>query len=247
MIDVENKKAINFLNVNFTNISRPILLTKIIDYNKDDFGFIVTANADHIVRIPEQKDFSDAYSKAEYTTCDSRVVMLLASLVKTDLGEVITGSDLTKDVIENIANTDTPLVIFGSEESDVLFLSEKYSLKNVFHYNPPMGFINEKTEIDKCLSFINEIDHGIVLFCVGSPQQEILASYVKEYTKFRGIGLCVGASINFMTGKVARAPLWVQKLALEWAYRLIKEPRRLSKRYLRCLKILKLFHQRKST
>ena len=47
-----------------------------------------------------------------------------------------------------------------------------------------------------------------------------------------GIALCVGASIDFLTGKSIRAPLWLQKMGLEWAYRLAREPMRLWRRYL---------------
>ena len=47
-----------------------------------------------------------------------------------------------------------------------------------------------------------------------------------------GLALCVGASINFMTGIEKRAPPWMQKLGFEWLFRLLQNPRRMAKRYL---------------
>ena len=48
----------------------------------------------------------------------------------------------------------------------------------------------------------------------------------------KGLGLCVGASLDFLAGKVKRAPAWMQKTRLEWLYRLASEPKRMWKRYL---------------
>ena len=68
--------------------------------------------------------------------------------------------------------------------------------------------------------------------CVGSPAQELIAQELAELGCKSGIALCVGASIDFITGKSVRAPLWLQQLKLEWAYRLMREPGRLWRRYL---------------
>jgi N-acetylglucosaminyldiphosphoundecaprenol N-acetyl-beta-D-mannosaminyltransferase len=82
----------------------------------------------------------------------------------------------------------------------------------------------------------------VALLCVGCPAQELIARHIAELGCTSGIALCVGASIDFLTGARARAPLWVQRLSLEWAYRLLQEPRRLWRRYLvESPKILRIF------
>lgn len=73
----------------------------------------------------------------------------------------------------------------------------------------------------------------MVVFSVGSPRQEILALRVFEHGAAVGVGLCVGASLLFVSGKIQRAPEWMQRLSLEWLHRLIHEPKRLGKRYVR--------------
>ncbi|HWX12883.1 MAG TPA: WecB/TagA/CpsF family glycosyltransferase, partial [Trinickia sp.] len=72
----------------------------------------------------------------------------------------------------------------------------------------------------------------IALVCVGSPAQELIAHELAELGCKSGVALCVGASIDFLTGKSERAPLLLQKMGLEWAYRLSREPGRLWRRYL---------------
>jgi exopolysaccharide biosynthesis WecB/TagA/CpsF family protein len=71
-----------------------------------------------------------------------------------------------------------------------------------------------------------------VFLCVGAPQQEMVAKAILDRGDARGVGLCVGASLEFLTGRVARAPLWMQRARLEWLHRLASEPRRLGRRYL---------------
>ena len=67
---------------------------------------------------------------------------------------------------------------------------------------------------------------------VGSPQQETIAQMLRTRGVARGLALCIGASLNFITGVEKRAPVWMQKMALEWLYRLMQDPRRLARRYL---------------
>jgi exopolysaccharide biosynthesis WecB/TagA/CpsF family protein len=77
-------------------------------------------------------------------------------------------------------------------------------------------------------------------------QQGIVARRIADHSQATGIGLCVGASIDFLTGKQRRAPLWVQKAGLEWLYRLLSDPRRLASRYLiECPKIFYLMFSKR--
>src|SRR5579885_2898546 len=77
-----------------------------------------------------------------------------------------------------------------------------------------------------------EREWDIALLCVGCPAQALIAQQLGELGRKAGIALCVGASIDFLVGKRSRAPLWLQRLGLEWAYRLACEPARLWRRYL---------------
>jgi exopolysaccharide biosynthesis WecB/TagA/CpsF family protein len=96
-----------------------------------------------------------------------------------------------------------------------------------------MGFIHDPGAVEACLQFIES--HSPFRFCllaVGSPQQEQLAAMLQSRGRARGLALCVGASIDFLTGRERRAPQWMQAAGLEWLHRLLHSPRRLARRYL---------------
>jgi UDP-N-acetyl-D-mannosaminuronic acid transferase (WecB/TagA/CpsF family) len=106
-------------------------------------------------------------------------------------------------------------------------------LRQVAHFNPPMGFIRIPEAVEACLRFVElNSPFRFCLLAVGAPQQEALAQLLKARGSARGMALCVGAALNFLTGNERRAPRWMQGLGLEWLFRLLQAPRRLAHRYL---------------
>ena len=72
----------------------------------------------------------------------------------------------------------------------------------------------------------------LFFFAIGAPQSELVCALAVERGKARGVGLCIGASLEFLTGAKSRAPLWMQRAGLDWLFRLASEPARLWRRYL---------------
>jgi exopolysaccharide biosynthesis WecB/TagA/CpsF family protein len=202
-------------------------------FGADRFGYVVTPNVDHLIRYHDDRSFQEQYANASYVLLDSRFLSHVFRAAWGTRIRVCTGSDLTARLFsQTIAPTDSIVLIGGSEEQARL-LVQTYGLKSLHHYSPPMGFIRDPQEVEACLQFAEA--HSPFRFCfiaVGAPQQEILAQLLKTRRVARGLALCIGASINFMTGKERRAPLWMQGLGLEWMYRLALDPRRLARRYL---------------
>jgi UDP-N-acetyl-D-mannosaminuronic acid transferase (WecB/TagA/CpsF family) len=96
-----------------------------------------------------------------------------------------------------------------------------------------MGFIRDPQAVEACLRFIET--HSPFRFCllaVGAPQQEAVAQLLKSRGIARGLAMCIGASINFLTGEERRAPLWMQRCGIEWSFRLLQAPGRMAGRYL---------------
>jgi exopolysaccharide biosynthesis WecB/TagA/CpsF family protein len=202
-------------------------------FGADRFGYVVTPNVDHLIRYHDDPKFQEHYANATYVLLDSRV---LAHIFRTAMGlrvRVCTGSDLTARLFSQIIAPADSIVLIGGSEEQARLLRQSFGLTSLHHYNPPMGFINDLAEVEKCLRFAES--HSPFRFCfiaVGAPQQEILAQLLKSRRIAKGLALCIGASINFMTGKERRASPWMQRLGLEWLYRLASDPRRLARRYL---------------
>jgi exopolysaccharide biosynthesis WecB/TagA/CpsF family protein len=124
-------------------------------------------------------------------------------------------------------------VVIGGSTEQAGQIAAKYGLTNVRHHNPPMGFIKDPAAVEACLQFVESASPFRFCFlAVGSPQQEAIAQLLRARGTARGLALCIGASLNFITGLEKRAPLWMQRMALEWLYRLLQNPRRLARRYL---------------
>jgi exopolysaccharide biosynthesis WecB/TagA/CpsF family protein len=103
---------------------------------------------------------------------------------------------------------------------------------DILQHVPPMGMLKKPGAMRDAEAFVRETRARFALLAVAMPQQEILALRVAQAGGAVGVGLCIGASLDFLTGRKARAPLWMQKASLEWLHRLLSEPGRLWRRYL---------------
>jgi len=211
----------------------PEFLSVAATFDPARFAYVVTPNVDHLIRFHEDPAFRALYRSAEFVLMDSRFMARVLRLWKGIRLRVCTGSDLSAGLLSKVVKPSDRLVLIGGSSQQAQRLAALHGLQNVCHHNPPMGFINDPLAMEKCLQFIES--HAPFRFCflaVGSPQQEMIAQQLLTRGVARGLALCVGASLNFMTGVERRAPQWIQKLSLEWLYRLLHDPRRLARRYL---------------
>jgi exopolysaccharide biosynthesis WecB/TagA/CpsF family protein len=202
-------------------------------FGQNCYGYAVTPNADHMIRLHENASFRALYAAADYILLDSRFVSHVLRITKGIRLPVCTGSDLTARLFSDVISPDDPLVLIGGSDEQARQLGERYGLRRLAHFNPPMGFIRDPEAVETCLRFIEA--HSPFRFCmlaVGAPQQEAVAQQLKARGVARGLALCVGASINFLTGSERRAPLWMQRYGMEWCFRLMQAPGRMTKRYL---------------
>jgi exopolysaccharide biosynthesis WecB/TagA/CpsF family protein len=207
------------------------LIDELIKLSDAPFRYLVTANVNHIVLLEHDQAFREAYRYAGHRLCDSRVLFPVLQRLNAGVAEPIPGSTLTRAMMNIAQLRQWPVTILGCEPDVVATLKRKYPAVSFRHYNPPMGFINDVQEVERCIAFIQQQRSRMTVFSVGSPRQEILACALYKRGGATGIGLCTGASLTFLSGKVKRAPVWVQRMSLEWLHRLCSEPRRLGRRY----------------
>jgi exopolysaccharide biosynthesis WecB/TagA/CpsF family protein len=146
---------------------------------------------------------------------------------------VCPGSDLTAVLFRELLRADDRVVLIGGSAAQAQRLAADHGLRDLRHHCPPMGFSRDPAAVEACLQFIEQASpFRYCLIAVGCPQQEAVAAMLKSRGRARGLGLCIGASINFLTGVERRAPRWLQRAHLEWLFRLLSEPGRMAKRYL---------------
>lgn len=198
----------------------------------DTFAYVVTPNVDHLVRLHRrQNDFAlwSAYRDATLCLCDSRVVLALARGSQLELS-LVTGSDLTARLLCD-GDMQSAAVI-GGDARLLNDLAAKYPHVRFFHHLAPGGILHNPQAQVEVAKFVESCSAGVYFFAVGAPQSELICALIRQRGKAAGVGLCVGASLEFLTGLKRRAPRWMQRAGLEWLFRLASEPARLWRRYL---------------
>jgi exopolysaccharide biosynthesis WecB/TagA/CpsF family protein len=103
--------------------------------------------------------------------------------------------------------------------------------------SPPYGFDPASPAADACLDQIAASGARLCFLALGAPKQEILAA--RGIERHPGLGfVSIGAGLDFIAGHQTRAPVWVRRIAMEWLWRMLGNPRRLARRYLDCAVIL---------
>jgi N-acetylglucosaminyldiphosphoundecaprenol N-acetyl-beta-D-mannosaminyltransferase len=196
------------------------------------FAYAVTPNADHLIRLSSRPELRPLYEAAALRLLDSRVVARLAPAFGLRAPPVVTGSDLTAALFDRVVKSDDAVAVLGGSEEVAAALAARYRLARLAHRNPPMGFDRDPAALEAALRFLESHPARFVFLAVGSPRQEIVAEALVRRGKATGFGLCIGASLLFLTGAERRAPRAIQKAGLEWAWRLAGDPKRLARRYL---------------
>jgi exopolysaccharide biosynthesis WecB/TagA/CpsF family protein len=237
---------IRFLGLDFAILTLLEAAATIAARSADQaFAYVVTPNADHLVRLrldgsksaeagqgalPEP--LHAIYRRAALCLLDSRAVALLARLFRLNAPPVVSGSDLTQRLLANHILPGERIVIIGLSPVWLPGLIARYELAPPAHYDPPMGFERDPAEVSKVVAFVKAYPARFVFLAVGSPKQERLAALLARTEGVSGTGLCIGASLEFLCGARRRAPAMVSRCGMEWAWRLMQEPRRLARRYL---------------
>jgi N-acetylglucosaminyldiphosphoundecaprenol N-acetyl-beta-D-mannosaminyltransferase len=196
------------------------------------FSYVVTPNADHLVRLSRDLHLAGIYRGAWLRLLDSRVVATMARACGLPVPHVVPGSDLTVLLLRRYIHQDERITIIGLRPEWLPALVKRCGMAQPFHYDPPMGFENDPAAFQATVKFILAHPARFVFLVVGSPRQERLAAAVAATGLGTGTGLCVGASLAFVAGAERRAPRWIRRIGLEWAFRLASHPRRLARRYL---------------
>lgn len=225
-----------FLGLSFSLLSPPQVIRLIIDGCRGPYRYVVTPNAYHVVAVHDNPDvLLPVYRGAWLSLCDSQILRALAKLDGQSL-PLITGSDLTATLLSGLnfrARTDAPkLLVVGPDPSIAGSLRQAYPNLAINVLSAPAG-LARSADLRRAVARSCMAEHwDILLLCMGCPAQELIASQVGELGRKSGTALCVGAAIDFIAGTRPRSPIWVQKFGLEWAYRLVREPGRLWRRYL---------------
>lgn len=225
--------TVEFFGLTFNSIDEGMAVRQIRRLEQQSgYYYVVTPNVDHIVQLDKSSDSSllEAYQGADMILCDSRILSLLAKRAGIKL-DAVPGSDLTRELLRT-GRKGWRLAIIGGDPLLHEKLQTLYPDYEWAFHEPPMGIRRNPAARITISKFIENNKPDVVFFAIGAPQSEITCHEIALRGKATGVALCIGASLEFLTGAKSRAPYWMQRTGLEWLYRLGNEPSRLWRRYL---------------
>lgn len=222
--------------------TRAALIARIRDLLLAGEAFsVATLNLDHVVKLRSDAAFRAAYAAQTLVVADGRPIVWLRRLMGQPV-ELVPGSTMTRPLMALAAEMRMPVALLGATEETLTrartALEAAYpDLQVVACIAPPMGFDPDGSQAGAALDEIATSGARLCFLALGAPKQERLAA--RGLTRVPGCGfISVGAGLDFVAGTQTRAPRWVQAIAMEWLWRLARNPRRLTRRYASCFAIL---------
>jgi N-acetylglucosaminyldiphosphoundecaprenol N-acetyl-beta-D-mannosaminyltransferase len=196
----------------------------------------LTANLDHLRRYRTEPLARLLIDSADLIVADGAPLVWTSRLAGAGLPQRVAGSNMIWELAREAAEADVSVYLLGGDpgvaEKASRVLQERHpSLQVAGTCCPPFGFENDERELARIEGAVAEAAPDLILVALGFPKQDLLIQRLRTdlpTTSFIGVGI----SFSFVAGEVSRAPVWTQRLGIEWLYRLAQEPRRLFRRYL---------------
>lgn len=217
---------------------RPTLLGAVRDRFRSGRGFsLATLNLDHLVKLRRQPAFRRAYGRQDFVCADGNPVVWLSRLARRPVS-LVAGADLVEPLARIAAEEQVAVAFVGATEETLAragaaLAARVPGLRIAARIAPARGFEPEGPEADRVIGELRVSGARLVLLALGAPKQEVFAA--RAAAALPGMGFAsIGAGLDFLAGSQARAPLWMRRMAMEWLWRVLCEPRRLAGRYLGC-------------
>jgi N-acetylglucosaminyldiphosphoundecaprenol N-acetyl-beta-D-mannosaminyltransferase len=198
-------------------------------------GAVFTPNVDHVVLAERRADVRAAYRVASLVLVDGTPLLWAARLCRTPLPEKVSGSDLLIPLAQLAATQGWRVYVLGGgagvAQAAAALLEDRYGVRIVGCDTPAISVDGGEAEDRPVVQRILLARPDLLLVALGSPKQELWITRVLP-TIQPAVAVGIGAALDFVTGRVRRAPPWISSAGLEWLYRLGREPRRLWRRYL---------------
>jgi N-acetylglucosaminyldiphosphoundecaprenol N-acetyl-beta-D-mannosaminyltransferase len=228
-------ERINLLGVpvdNMTMIETLDAVKHAIDNNKHIHHTVV--NAGKIVLMSKNEELYKSVTSADIINVDGAGVVLASRFLNNPLKERVAGIDLMTSIIKMAAEHQLKIYLLGATDEVLKKMTDKLDAT----YGPGLiagsrnGYFSDKEE--KAVAEQIAASGAQILFvAMPSPKKENFLFRYESILQKVNFTMGVGGSFDVVAGKVQRAPVWMQKNSLEWAYRVYQEPKRMFMRYLK--------------
>lgn len=193
--------------------------------------YICVSNVHTTVTACEDESYQRIQNGAAIALPDGKPLSLYQRKQGFTEAERVTGPDLMGELFAR--DNGLRHYFYGGTEETIGILKEKLpaeykNLRIAGMYSPPFRALTEQEDA-LAIKNINDAGADIIWVGLGAPKQE---RWMYEHQgKINGVMIGVGAGFDYYAGTIRRAPMWMQRMSLEWLYRLMQDPKRLFKRY----------------
>ena len=170
--------------------------------------------------------------ETDFLICDGRPLAKILHRSNRDLKQ-IRGADFMRSCLSNTKGTGSHFFL-GSTDANLIRIIEIAKEVNenikIAGYHSPEFTENFEKSLPMWVKMIRDSGASVVWVGLGTPKQDYVAHFLSEALPVHAVA--IGAAFDFLSGNVSEAPWVFQKLGLEWFFRLVKEPKRLARRYL---------------
>jgi N-acetylglucosaminyldiphosphoundecaprenol N-acetyl-beta-D-mannosaminyltransferase len=201
----------------------------------EESRYVCVANVHMVMEAHDDPSFRALVNAADLVTPDGMPLVWMLRKLGYPHQERVCGPELTSRVCAEAARRGAPVGFYGGHPEALKALVRNLSarfpgLRVVYAYSPPFRPLTPE-EDERVTEEINASGARILFVGLGCPKQEWWMAEHKG--RVRAVMLGVGAAFDFHAGRVRQAPVWMQRAGLEWLFRLVQEPRRLWRRYLK--------------
>lgn len=190
--------------------------------------FISTPNLNFLIESQKDTAFRDSVINSDLSVVDGKPLVWLARLLNIPIPERVAGSDLIDELIKNKAGF-KPLKVFffGGEDGVAEIACKKLNatisgLQCAGYLNPGFGSIEDMSS-GEIINQINQSNADFIIVSLGAKKGQ---AWIEKNRKNLNAPIIshLGAVVNFIAGTVTRSPKFLQKIGLEWLWRIKEEP-----------------------
>jgi N-acetylglucosaminyldiphosphoundecaprenol N-acetyl-beta-D-mannosaminyltransferase len=195
---------------------------------------IVTANLDFARNARKNEFLHRVICGSSMVLPDGAPLLWASRLLRKPLKERVTGVDLVPELARLSAERGYGIFLLGSSDENAKTAAEALQrmhpgVRFVGSYSPPVASL-DKMDDTEILRRIAAANPDILLVAFGNPKQEVWIS--RNFHQLHvPVAIGIGGSLDMIAGSMKRAPRWIQKLNMEWCFRMLQEPQRLLPRY----------------
>lgn len=205
----------------------------IIDWAREGSGgYVSTPNVDHLVRARRDSKFRALMMGARLRVPDGMGLIYASRLAGKPFRGPVTGRLLPEAIVRASAPDPLRMALIGGRDDAPDKATQRLNALGgnvVAAVSPPMGFEIGGSLDDEATRVLVAADPQIVLVGFGAPKQETwMARHQADLP--RAVMLGIGQAIDILGGRVPAAPAWMTRVGLEWAFRMLRDPKRIGRR-----------------